>query len=124
VNLYCSKSSTVALNRKRPGATRPVVTSDGLDEAAAGMSDLVERAFQRRPCDALAAMFLVDVEAGDPPPRTRRLVLLVVALVLNAREFLGAAVLAPSLCGAVVVEDERAAWAPPVELGPPSPRDS
>ena len=45
---------------------------DGLDEATAGMGELVESAFQRRPCDALAAMLLVDVEAGDPPVRTRR----------------------------------------------------
>jgi len=80
---------------------------DGLDEAAAGMGDLVERAFQRHPCDALAAMFLVDVEAGDPPVRTPRRVLLVLALVLDARKFLGAAVLAPPLRGAVLVEDER-----------------
>jgi hypothetical protein len=31
------------------------------------MGDLVERAFQRRPCNALAAMLLVDEEAGDQP---------------------------------------------------------
>jgi hypothetical protein len=30
------------------------------------MGDLVERAFQRHPCDAPAAMFLVDIEAGNP----------------------------------------------------------
>jgi len=53
---------------------------DGLDEAAAGMGDLVERALQRRPCDALAAMSLADVDTGDPPVRTRRRVLLVLAL--------------------------------------------
>ena len=58
---------------------------DGLDEAAADMGDLVERAFQRRPCDALAAMLLVDVEAGDPPVRPRWRVLVVLALVLDAR---------------------------------------
>jgi hypothetical protein len=80
---------------------------DGLDEAAAGMGDLVERAFQRRPCDALAAMFLIDVEAGDPPVGTGRRILLVLALVLDGREFRRAAVLAPPLCGAVLVEDER-----------------
>jgi hypothetical protein len=61
---------------------------DGLDEAAAGMADLVERAFQRCPCDALAAMLLVDVEAGDPPIGSRRRVLLVLALVLDARQLL------------------------------------
>jgi hypothetical protein len=109
VNPYCSKSSTVALNRKRPGVWRPVVTllGDGLDEAAAGVSDLVECAFQRRPGDALAAMLLVDVEAGDPPVGRRRRVLLVLAHVLDAREFLWTAVLTPALCGAVLVEDER-----------------
>jgi hypothetical protein len=31
---------------------------DGLDESAAGTSDLVASALQRRPCDALTAMFL------------------------------------------------------------------
>src|SRR4051812_2049942 len=44
---------------------------DGLDAAAAGVGDLVESAFQRRPRDAMAAMPLVDVEAGDPPVRAR-----------------------------------------------------
>jgi hypothetical protein len=71
------------------------------------VGDLVERAFQRRPCDALAAMFLVNVEAGDPPVRSRWCVLVVLALVLDAREFLGAAALASSLCSAVLVEDDR-----------------
>src|SRR5262245_57005218 len=52
-------------------------------------------------------MSLVDVEAGDPPVRTRRRMLVVLALVLDARQFPGAAVLTPSLCGAVLVEDER-----------------
>src|SRR5258708_6621298 len=52
-------------------------------------------------------MFLVDVEAGDAPVRTLRRILLVLAPVLDAREFLGAAVLAPALCGAVLVENER-----------------
>ena len=33
---------------------------DGLDKAAAGLGDLVERALKRRPCDALAAMLLVE----------------------------------------------------------------
>jgi hypothetical protein len=42
---------------------------NGLDEAATGAGDLVERACQRRPCDALAAVLLVHVEAGDPPVR-------------------------------------------------------
>jgi hypothetical protein len=51
-------------------------------------------------------MFLIDVEAGDAPVRLWRRVLVVLALVL-AGEFLGAAVLAPALCGAVLVEDER-----------------
>ncbi len=80
---------------------------DGLDEAAAGLGDLVERAFQRRACDAVAAMFGTDVEARDAPVRMRGRVLVVLALALDAREFLGAAVLAPALCGAVLVEDER-----------------
>jgi hypothetical protein len=80
---------------------------DGLHETAAGLGDLVERAFQRRPCDALAAMFLVYVEAGDPPVRSLRRVLVVFALVLDTREFIWAAVMAPSLRCAVLVDDER-----------------
>ncbi|MDQ3431324.1 MAG: hypothetical protein M3467_03730, partial [Actinomycetota bacterium] len=55
----------------------------------------VERALQSRACDALAAMPFVDVDAGDPPVRTWRRVLGVLALVLDPREFLGTAVLAP-----------------------------
>jgi len=35
---------------------------DRLDKPAAEMGDLVERAFQRRPRDALAAVLLVDEE--------------------------------------------------------------
>jgi len=80
---------------------------DGLDEAAAGLGDLVESAFERRPRDALAAMFLIDIEASDPPVRTWRRLLLVLAPVFDAREFLGAAVLAPPLCSAVLAEDKR-----------------
>jgi hypothetical protein len=80
---------------------------DGLDEAAAGMGDLVERPFQCRPCDALPAMLRVDVEAGDPPVRPRRRVLLVLAPVLDARKLLCVAVLAPPLRSAALIEDER-----------------
>jgi hypothetical protein len=58
---------------------------DSLDAAAAGRGDLAECAFQRRPRDALAAMLLVDVEAGDPPVRPRRRVLVVFAPVLDVR---------------------------------------
>ena len=77
-----------------------------------GLGHVVERAFQRRPCDAVAAMFGIDVQAGDAPVRMRGRVLVVLAFVLDAREFLGAAVLAPPLCGAVLVEDERGVSAP------------
>src|SRR5215475_5698138 len=80
---------------------------DSLNAATAGLGDLVEGAFQRRPGDALAAMLLVYVEAGDPPVRPRRRVFVVFAPVLDIRQFRGAAVLAPPLCDAVVVEDQR-----------------
>ena len=74
---------------------------DGLDEAAAETGDLVERALQARPGDALTAMSLVDEDAGDPPIRQRWRVLVVLAPVLDARELLRATVLAPALGGAV-----------------------
>src|ERR1700733_11390287 len=93
--------------------------------AAAGLGDLVERTFQRGPRDALAAVFLVDKETGDPPVRRRRRVLLVLAPVLDARQFLGTAVLAPALRGPVGVDDERgvsAVRADPVLFPGPVPR--
>ena len=93
---------------------------DGLDEPAAEPGDLVERALQAGPGDALTAMPLVDVEAGDPPIRSRWRVLVVFAPVLDARELLRAAVLAPALGGAVLVDDQRgmsAAGADPILLG-------
>ena len=73
---------------------------NGLDKPAAELGDLVERAFQRRPRDALTAVFLIDEEAGDPPVRGRRCVLVVFTPVLDTGEFGRAAVLAPPLCGA------------------------
>src|SRR5581483_7508115 len=71
---------------------------DGLDKPAAAVCDLVERALERRPRDALTPVVLVDVDAGDAPVRERRGVLFVLAPVLDAGEFFRAAVLAPALC--------------------------
>src|SRR5262249_22726796 len=73
----------------------------------AGLSDLVKCTFQCRTGDALAAVLLVDVEARDPPVRTRRRVLRVFTPVLDTGELLRAAVLAPSLHGAALVEYQR-----------------
>src|SRR5690606_4458753 len=78
----------------------------GLDETAAGACDLVQRALQRGSGHALATVPPVDEDARDPPVRTRRRVLVVLAPVLDVRKLLGAAVLRPSLRGAVRVEDE------------------
>src|SRR5262245_20768029 len=80
---------------------------DSFDAAAAGLGDLPECDFQCSPGDALAAMSLVDVEACDPPVRPDVRVFVVLAPVFDIREFLGAAVLAPPLRGAIVVEDQR-----------------
>src|ERR1700680_3682698 len=80
---------------------------DRLDKPAAAMGDLVERAFQRRPRDPLTAVLPVNEEAGDPPVWRSRGGLVVLAPVLDARKFPGAAVLAPALHGAVLVDDER-----------------
>src|SRR6202035_3203219 len=80
---------------------------DRLDKPAATMGDLVERAFQRRPRDALTAVLLVNEEQVVAQVWRGRGGLVVLALVLEARNFPGAAVLAPALHGAVLVDDER-----------------
>src|ERR1700722_9149706 len=80
---------------------------DRLDKPAAKVCDLVQRAFQRRPGDAPAAVLLIDVDAGNPPVWTWRGVLVIFAPVLDARKFSGAAVLAPALRQAIFIEDER-----------------
>src|SRR5215469_15070092 len=80
---------------------------DRLDKPAAHVCDLIERAFQRRPRDALTAVLLVHEEAGDPPVWRRRSGLVILAPVLDARKFFGTTVLAPALRGAILVEDER-----------------
>ena len=97
----------------RPREPAPVV-QPGVEVAAVDPQrvgrqpgDLVERAFERRPRDALTPVLLVDVDAGDPPVWRWRGVLVVLALVLDAGKFFGAAVLAPALCGAIRVDDER-----------------
>jgi hypothetical protein len=51
-------------------------------------------------------MLLVHKDAGDPPLRKRRRVLVVFALVLYIGELVGTAVLTPALCFPAVVEDE------------------
>ena len=79
---------------------------DRLDETAAGLGDLGERALQAGPRDPAAAMALVDEDAGDPPARPRRRVLRVLPVVLEP-ELIGTAVLTPTLGDAVLVEDER-----------------
>src|SRR3981189_1140299 len=80
---------------------------DGLDKTSACLGDLAERALARRPREALATVFRIDVEAGDPPIRARGRGLVVLALVFDGRQFLGAAILAPSPCQAVLVKHER-----------------
>src|SRR5262249_11423577 len=57
-------------------------------------------------------MPLVDEDAGDPPLGQRWRILVVLALVLDARKLLRTAVLAPALGGAVLVEDQRGWGAP------------
>jgi len=105
---YCSKSSTVALKRKPPlRLAAGGYVGDGLDEPAAQSGDLVERPLQACPGDALSAMPLVDEDARDPPVRHGWRILVVLALVLDAWKLLRAAVLAPALCEAVPVDDER-----------------
>ena len=80
---------------------------DGLDKTAAGAGDLVKRTLQACPGDALAAMLLVDEDAGDSPVRPWWRVLVVLTLVFDVRKFLGAPVLAPALGRAVLVEGQR-----------------
>src|SRR5215510_332091 len=52
-------------------------------------------------------MLLVHPEAGDPPVRTRRRVLGVLSPMLDVGQLLRAAVLAPSLRGALLIQDQR-----------------
>ena len=59
----------------------------------------------------MTSVLPVDVEAGDPPVRNWRGVLVVFALVLDVRKFFWAAVLAPSLSGAVLIKNERSVGA-------------
>src|SRR5215468_10837190 len=80
---------------------------DSLDETTAGLGDLVKSSAQRRAGDALTAMLSVDPEAGNPPVRTRRHIFGVLAPVLDVGQFLRAAVLTPSLRGAILVEHKR-----------------
>jgi len=100
--LDCGAEQEAAL-RLAPGGH----LGDRLDKPAAQMGDLVERAFQRRGRDALTAVLLIDVDAGDPPVWGRGRGLVVLAAVLDARKLFGAAVLALALRGAVLVDDER-----------------
>ena len=79
---------------------------DRLDTAATRGGDLAECALQPGPCDSVAAMALVDENAGDPPARRRRWVLRVLTVVLEP-ELLRAAVLAPALREVILVEDQR-----------------
>ena len=69
---------------------------DRLDQTSAGGCDLRERTLQPGTRDSAAAVALVDEYAGDPPTSSRRRVLPVLALELQS-EFLGAAVLTPTL---------------------------
>ena len=106
-NPYCSNSSTVALNRNRPGASRPAVTSEIASTrpppaaaiwASAPSSPALATPRPRWP--------LVDEDAGDPPARRRRRVLRVLTGVLQP-ELLPGAVLAPALREVILVEDQR-----------------
>jgi hypothetical protein len=81
------------------------------DEPAPELGDLVKSALQRGPGNTLASMLPVNVEAGDPPVWNWRGVLVVLAFVFDVRQFLGAAVLAPSLSGALLIKNERSVGA-------------
>ena len=83
-------------------------------------AELVERARDRGPGDALPPVPLVNEHARDAPVRPGRRVLVVLAPVLDARQLLGAAVLAPALGQPVGIEDEGGVGAPgadPLLLG-------
>lgn len=59
-----------------------------LDETPAATGDLIEGTFKTCPGDAQTTMTLVDEDAGDPPIRSRRRVLVVLAFVLTLLAFL------------------------------------
>src|SRR4051794_31484184 len=93
---------------QEPARRRPAKRhlGDGLDQPAAGRADLRQRSLESRPRDPLAAMPLVDVEAGDPPVGQRRRILVVLAAVLDTGQLRRTAVLAPALGQSLLVEHE------------------
>jgi hypothetical protein len=57
VNPHCSKFDGRAVQETALRRAAGGQLGAGLDEAAAGLGALVERAFQRRPCDAWPRCF-------------------------------------------------------------------
>src|SRR5690606_33583490 len=80
---------------------------DGLDQATAPLGDLLQRAANGQAQDPLAAMALVDEAAGGAPVGRGWKLHLILPGVLDVRELLDAAVLAPALRGTVLVEHQR-----------------
>jgi hypothetical protein len=86
----------------------------GLDHAAAGPGDEVEGAAEGDGGDALAAVALVNEEAGETVVGKPGKPLLVLLSVVDVRQFLGGAVLAPG-DGAVAVENEGGVVGAPLD---------
>src|SRR5262249_35637608 len=96
-----------------------------LDRAAAQQRDLLQSARQPRGGDAGAPPLLVDEEARDPPVRLALELGEIRALVLDPRQPLGSAELAPAHAGLVVVHQlgvRSAGHHPRVLVGPVSLR--
>src|SRR5215469_3756341 len=79
---------------------------DRFDQTATSRRDLAESALKPGSCYALAAMPLVDEDAGDPPAGRRRWLLAVLTAVPEIK-LVPAAVLAPALREPVIVEHQR-----------------
>src|SRR5262249_53364190 len=79
-----------------------------LDHPAAERRDLLQCALQRRGGDALLAVTAVAEEAGDAPGRRLAKETLVVGLaVLDPRQLVGRAELAPADAGLALIDERR-----------------
>src|SRR5690606_30637515 len=79
---------------------------DGLHQTAAALSDLLQRPADRYAQDPLAPVALVYEAAGSAPVGRGWKLHLILPGVLDVRELLHAAVLAPALGGTVFVEHQ------------------
>src|SRR5690606_29572863 len=96
----------VVQERRRCPLAGHELVGEGDDLPSTRLCDEVERPIQRLPRYTRATMVAVDEEARDAPRRRSRLASVVLLAVVDARQLVRAAVLAPR-DSVVPVEDER-----------------